>query len=122
MPAEANTIDADGLAQRGGVLRILREHEAEIRARGVTRLRLFGSMARGDAGPASDVDLLADIDRRIKFSLVELAGLQRFLDDLLGRETHVGTSLENARPRIRKRIEADALEVFWWPRALRAGV
>ena len=111
MPAEAKTIDA-GLAERERVLRILRNHEAEIRARGVTRLRMFGSMARGEAGPASDVDLLADIDRRIKFSLIELVGLQHFLDDLLGRETQVGTSLENARPRIRRRIEADALEVF----------
>jgi uncharacterized protein len=112
MPAEAKTIDAAGLAERERVLRILREHEAEIRAHGVTRLRMFGSMARGEAGPESDVDLLADIDRRAKFSLIELVGLQYFLDDLLGRETQVGTSLENARPRIRQRIEADALEVF----------
>lgn len=112
MPAEAKTIDAEGLAERERVLRILRDHEAEIRARGVTRLRMFGSMARGEAGPASDVDLLADIDRRIQFSLIELVGLQHFLDDLLGRATQIGTSLEHARPRIRQRIEADALDVF----------
>jgi hypothetical protein len=112
MPAEAKTIDAPGLAERERVLRILREHEAEIRAKGVTRLRMFGSMARGEARPGSDVDLLADIDRRLKFSLIDLVGLQYFLDDLLARETQVGTSLENARPRIRKRIEMDALEVF----------
>ena len=42
--------------------------EREIRAQGVTRLRRFGSMARGEAGPKSDVDLLADIDRGVKFS------------------------------------------------------
>ena len=112
MTIEANTIDPAALAERDRVLRTLRAHEGEIRARGVTRLRLFGSLARGEAGPASDVDLLADIDRRAKFSLIELVDLQYFLADLLGRRVEVGTSVEEARPRVRARIEADAVEVF----------
>ncbi len=100
------------VAERDRVLRTLREHEAEIRARGVTRLRLFGSMARGEAGPASDLDLLAGIDRRATFSSIELVDLQRFLPDLVGRAVEVGTSLEEARPRVRERIEAEAVEGF----------
>src|SRR5919106_6778068 len=107
MPAEAKTIDA-GLAERERVLRILREHEPEIRAQGVMRLRMFGSMARGEAGPKSDVDLITDIDRSIKFSLVDLVGLQHFLADLLGREVDVGTTVERMRPRMRQRFETDA--------------
>ena len=114
MPSPARTAAPPPAAalERARVLRILRAHEAEIRARGVTRLRLFGSMARGEAGPASDVDLLADIDDRATFSLIELVDLQYFLADLLGRRVEVGTSLEEARPRVRARIEADAVEVF----------
>jgi predicted nucleotidyltransferase len=111
MATDVTTLDA-ALVERDRVLRILREHEADIRARGVARLRLFGSMARGEAGPKSDVDLLADIDRRTKFSLIDLVGLQYFLADLVGRKVEVGTSLENTRPRIRKRIETDAVDVF----------
>jgi uncharacterized protein len=112
MPAHTETVDRSGIEERARVLRILREHESEIRARGVTRLRLFGSVARGEAGPSSDVDLLAEIDARARFSLVDLVGLQHFLAPLLARETQVGTSLAHTRPRIRERIERDAIEVF----------
>ena len=40
---------APGLKERERVLDVLRQHEPELRARGLTRLALFGSMARGDA-------------------------------------------------------------------------
>jgi predicted nucleotidyltransferase len=111
MASRSTTLDP-ALAERERVLRILRAHESDIRAQGVTRLLMFGSMARADAGPDSDVDLLADIDKSVKFSLIDLVGLQDFLADLIGRKVDVGTSLANARPRIRQRIETDAVEVF----------
>jgi predicted nucleotidyltransferase len=44
---------------RDQVIAKLRGHEAELRAVGVVRLSLFGSTARGDQRPDSDVDLLA---------------------------------------------------------------
>jgi hypothetical protein len=101
-----------GLAERERVLRILRQQEGALRARGVKRLRLFGSLARGDAEPASDVDLLAEIEQGSGFSLLDLVGLEHELGDLTGRRVEIGTALERMRPRIRKRIEADAIEVF----------
>jgi predicted nucleotidyltransferase len=100
------------LTERERVLRVLRGHEAEIRAQGVTRLRLFGSVARGEAGPKSDVDLMVDIDRRTRFSLLDLVGLQHFLQGLLGREVDLGTTVDKMRPRMRRQFEADAIEVF----------
>jgi predicted nucleotidyltransferase len=112
MAAEVKTIDSRALAERARVLRILREHEAELRAQGVTRLRLFGSMARGHAEPDSDVDLIADIDHSMSFSLLDLVGLQDFLQDLLGRKIDVGTTVAKMRPRLRQRFEAEAIEVF----------
>lgn len=111
MATESQTL-APRLTEREGVLRVLRSHEAEIRAQGVMRLRLFGSVARGEARPESDVDLIADIDRRTRFSLLDLVGLQHFLQDLLGRKVDVGTTVEKMRPRMRERFEADAIEVF----------
>lgn len=101
-----------GAAERERILRILRQQEATLRARGVKRLRLFGFLARGDAGPASDIDLLAEIDRRSGFSLLDLVGLQHELGELTGRKVEIGTAVERMRPRIRKRVEADAIEVF----------
>ncbi len=58
------------------VVRVVRRHEAEIRARGVTRLTPFGSIARGEAGPSSDVDLLIEVDPDAKFTLIVAAEVQ----------------------------------------------
>ena len=110
--ASTQTLAPGALAERERVLRILRAHEAEIRAQGVTRLRLFGSMARGEAGPESDVDLIADIDQAARFSLIDLVGLQYYLADLVGRAVDVGTTVAKMRPRMRQRFEAEAIEVF----------
>ena len=94
------------------VLRLLRAREAELRGRGVTRLRLFGSVARGEAGPASDVDLIAEIDPAARFSLVELVGLQQELGDAIGREVQIATAPQTMRPWVRERVEVDAVQVF----------
>jgi predicted nucleotidyltransferase len=112
MAAGALVVDAGGLAERERVLGILRAHEADLRARGVMRLRLFGSIARGAAGPDSDVDLIAEIDHASRFSLFDLVGLQHDLEDLIGRKVEITTATERMRPRIRRRVEADAIEVF----------
>jgi predicted nucleotidyltransferase len=111
MAAEVPAIE-DRAAERTRVLRVLRQHEAALRAEGVKRLRMFGSMARGEAEPNSDVDLIVEIERGRSFSLIDLAGLQRRLHDLLGRKVDVGTTVDKLRPRMRQRFEADAIEVF----------
>lgn len=112
MSSQAPVEDNAGLAERERVLRLLRQQEAALRARGIRRLRLFGSLARGDAGPASDVDLLAEIDHGSGFSLLDLVGLQYELGELTGRKVEIGTAAERMRPRVRSRVEADAVEVF----------
>jgi len=64
----------------------LRALEAELRAAGIKRRSLFGSVARGDAGPGSDVDLIAELDRAARIDLVRLVGLERQIGDLPGRK------------------------------------
>jgi predicted nucleotidyltransferase len=110
--AATTTIDDPGLIERERVLRVLRAHEPELRTRGVARLRLFGSMARGDARPDSDVDLIADIDPRISFSLLDLVGVRDLLRNLLRRKVDLGTTVAKMRPRMRRQFEAEAIEVF----------
>jgi predicted nucleotidyltransferase len=63
----------------------LRAHEAELRAAGIRRLSMFGSVARGDAGADSDVDLAAELDPSMRMDLFRLTALERRLADLLGR-------------------------------------
>jgi hypothetical protein len=66
------------------VIQILRKHEAELKAAGIVHLRLFGSVARGEASAQSDIDLMADLDRSKRLSLVGMARLENLLSDLLG--------------------------------------
>jgi hypothetical protein len=49
---------------RQEILATLREHEADLRSRGVTHAALFGSRARGDNRQNSDTDIMIEIARR----------------------------------------------------------
>jgi predicted nucleotidyltransferase len=62
----------------------LRAHEAELRAAGILRLAVFGSVARGDNRSNSDVDLLADFDSSRRVSLLTVGRLENHLTELLG--------------------------------------
>jgi predicted nucleotidyltransferase len=66
------------------ILLILREHAPELRAAGLLHLRLFGSVARGEASAESDVDLLAEFDRSTPLTLATIGKLETRLTDLLG--------------------------------------
>lgn len=96
---------------REQVLRILREHEAELKAAGVQHLRLFGSVARGHQSPASDIDLAATMNPAKHWTGLTLGGLQMDLSDWL--RTQVDFSLlEWFSPRIKERILNEAVDVF----------
>jgi uncharacterized protein len=96
--------------ERDDVIAKLRAHEADLQQIGVARLYLFGSVARQDARPDSDVDLFFDTDNA-RFSLIELVDVQDRVSDILGTETDVMTRA-SLHPMLRDRIEAEALRVF----------
>ena len=98
-------------AHRERIIALLREHASEIRARGVARLGLFGSTARGDAGDESDVDIVIKVEPGLNFSLIGLAGLRSLLCELLGRETDV-VIREDLRRRFRTRIDQETVWVL----------
>ena len=56
---------------------------------GARRIRVFGSVARGEARPDSDLDLLADWEPGR--SLLDHVALAQDLEDLLGVKVHIGT-------------------------------
>jgi uncharacterized protein len=112
MPSDQQTLDRTGLAERARVLTLFRAKDAELRAMGVLRLRMFGSMARSEPGADSDVDLIAEIDHRARFSLFGHVALQDDLSALLARSVDIATAPWKMRSRMRQRVEADAIEVF----------
>jgi predicted nucleotidyltransferase len=110
MTVDARTLDP-GLAERERVIRTIRAHEPALRALGVERLWLFGSLARGDSGPQSDADVLISVPPARKFSLLDLAEVRVELCEVLGRDTDV-VIREDAKPRFRDTIADDLVEVF----------
>jgi len=82
-----------------------------LRARGVTALYVFGSVARDQATAASDVDILVDYDPTSDFNLFDLAGVQRRLAARLGVNVDVVTR-DGVHRRIRERVLQQAVRVM----------
>ena len=89
-------------------VRMKREDILQIAANhGAYNVRIFGSVARGEADAESDVDFLVNLEAGR--SLLDLGAMLMDLRDLLGREVDVVTEV-GLRPRIRQRVLNEA-----WP-------
>jgi predicted nucleotidyltransferase len=94
---------------REEVRRILLEHNAELAQKyGVKSLALFGSVARDESGPESDVDLLVELDRPVGY--FGLFALQDHLESLFGCKVDLGTP-DSLKPRIRERVMGECVRV-----------
>ena len=89
----------------------LKANEAELRAMGVLRLSLFGSVARGDATAGSDVDLAAELDHARKLDLFDFAVINERLSDVLGLKVDL-VSEPARRARFQAAIDRDRVHVF----------
>jgi predicted nucleotidyltransferase len=101
----------DAGMDREHVIATLRAHEAELKSAGIVRLSLFGSVARGDSTPQSDVDLMADFDSSKKFSVLGRVHLENHLADLLGAKVDLSNT-PMLRDGIRERAVREAVIVF----------
>lgn len=86
---------------RGQILALAARH-------GARNVRVFGSVARGEADAASDIDFLVDFEPGR--SLLDLAALLVDLEDLLGHRVEVVTE-PGLKARIRQRVLAEAVPV-----------
>jgi predicted nucleotidyltransferase len=93
------------------VLNILRAHQQVLRQAGITRLSLFGSVARNEAGPDSDIDLAAEFDPAAKMDLIRLVELEYELADLLGRRVEILPE-PICKERLRANVERDRIRAF----------
>jgi predicted nucleotidyltransferase len=95
---------------RAAAIAKLKEHEAEFRRLGVEHLYLFGSTARDEARPDSDVDLFFDHPVG-SLGLFELIDVKDAAARILGCKTDIMTR-RSLHPVLRERIEASARQVF----------
>jgi predicted nucleotidyltransferase len=93
------------------VRRRLSLEEPELRRRGVRHLALFGSVARGDDRPDSDIDVAVEIEDGRSFSLIRMEDTRLYLQDLLGRPVDLG-EVDTFRPRVRAAFERERVPVF----------
>ena len=101
----------DGM-RRDDVAR-LKETEPVLRGFGVAALYLFGSHARDEAGPDSDIDVFIDIAPDAAFGLSPYMGAFRALEDAFEHKAGIGYSTRDGlSPYIRADVERDALRIF----------
>ncbi|MGI8553650.1 MAG: nucleotidyltransferase family protein [Dehalococcoidia bacterium] len=92
--------------RRDEALRILAAHRADLDRHAVKQLALFGSVARDDARPESDVDILVEFSEPV--GLFGFAGLQLYLAEILGRPVDL-VPRDSIRRQLRERILREAI-------------
>jgi hypothetical protein len=93
---------------RQQVLETLGDHRRDLARLHVKALALFGSIARDEARPDSDIDLLVEFDGEPSFD--RFMDLKFFLEDLLKRKVDLVTRAA-LKPRMRRIVEREALHV-----------
>lgn len=92
-------------------VKLIKARTEPFKKLGVTALFLYGSTARGDAEPGSDIDIFVDYDDKARFSMFDLLEIKYVLEDETGIRVDVATR-DGLHPRLRGKIEQSAVRVF----------
>lgn len=92
--------------RREEALRILHEHRPNLQRLGVKSLALFGSVARDEAEPGSDVDVLVEFSEPVGF--FRFLDVKAYLEELLGCRVDLVTP-DALRPQLRQRVLGDLI-------------
>jgi uncharacterized protein len=93
------------------ILATLREHEAALKAQGVTHAALFGSRARGDAEPDSDIDIMIELDPAARVTMFDYVDIKEFIEGLFREPVDV-VNRDGLKPLVRPQAAADAIYAF----------
>jgi len=88
------------------ILSVLREHRSRLSELGAVRIGVFGSVARGDASPESDVDVLVELDES---TFDRYMDLKLYLEDLLGRRVDL-VQADRIKPALRDQILSEVID------------
>ncbi len=91
------------------MLAIVKDHQVKLQELGVKSLDLFGSVARDEARPDSDVDFLVEFSKPI--GLFGFSRIRLYLEDILGRPVDLGTP-DTLREHLREPVLEDTIRVF----------
>lgn len=92
---------------RDEVLDALRDQREVLRSMGVERVALFGSVARGEEGANSDVDLLVDLGPDVGY--FDLIAIREHLETVLGRRVDL-VPRRALKRQLRERILSEAID------------
>ncbi|MEA2882339.1 MAG: uncharacterized protein QOH32_1595 [Bradyrhizobium sp.] len=99
--------------RRDEVITRLKATESALKAFGVAALYLFGSHARDEAQPNSDIDVFVDAAPGVAFGLQPFIGAFRVLEDAFGHQAEIGYSTRDGlSPYIRADVEQEAVRIF----------
>lgn len=96
---------------RTAALEILRRSEAALRARGVSHAALFGSVARGESRPDSDIDIMIEIDPDKTVGIYDYVDLKEYIVALFDNPVDV-INRDSLKPHIAPAATAQAIYAF----------
>jgi predicted nucleotidyltransferase len=89
----------------------LRRAEPDLRSKGVLHAGLFGSLARGENGPSSDIDVLVDLDPNARLTVYDYVGIRDFIASLFDSPVDV-VDREGLKPHLRQPVTRDLVNAF----------
>jgi predicted nucleotidyltransferase len=93
------------------VIATLKTHEPELRHLGILHAALFGSVARGDNRPDSDIDIMIEVNPEAHITVFDYVGLKEYIASLFSEPVDV-VDRGGLKPYIRPAATADALYAF----------
>jgi uncharacterized protein len=97
--------------RRDDIIARLKEAEPALRARGIRRAAVFGSIARGDDRPDSDIDILVEFEPGAEGTIYEYVHLKEFVASLFNGPVDV-IDRDALKPHLRAPAERDTLYAF----------
>jgi uncharacterized protein len=104
-------LPADENVPLSRVLFRLGELKTELRRRGVRHLAVFGSVARGEAGPTSDIDLIAELDPGAHIDIFDWVSISVLISDHIGQPIDL-VRRQKLRPEVAAAAARDEIHAF----------